>query len=117
MKTEVLTILCAICLVGCGKPDNDSAHKETTDTTSPLTAPGDYLGALNKGKIAAEKTIDTSSLNKAIQMFSIENGRNPKSLDELVEEKFMPALPKAPYGMQLQYDATSGKVSVVAKPK
>ena len=57
--------------------------------------------------------MDTTSLNQAIQLFNVENGRNPKDLNELVEEKFIPKIPAAPYGMKLEYDATAGKVKVV----
>jgi hypothetical protein len=78
-----------------------------------LTAPVDYLGALAKGKQVAEKTIDTSSLNNAIQLFNATEGRNPKDLNELVESKFIRELPQAPYGMKLVYDADTGRVTVV----
>ena len=46
-------------------------------------------------------------------MFNVEQGRNPKDLNELVEKKFIPRLPAAPTGMKLEYDATAGKVTVV----
>ena len=46
-------------------------------------------------------------------MFNVDQGRNPKDLNELVEKKFIPKLPDAPRGMQFQYDATAGKVTVV----
>ena len=46
-------------------------------------------------------------------MFNVEKGRNPKDLDELVTEKYLPKLPAAPYGMKLVYDAAAGKVKVV----
>jgi hypothetical protein len=43
----------------------------------------------------------------------VDQGRNPKDLNELVEKKFYPKLPDAPMGMKLEYDATAGKVTVV----
>jgi hypothetical protein len=46
-------------------------------------------------------------------MFSVENGRNPKDLNELVEKKFIPKVPDAPRGMKLEYDATAGTVKAV----
>jgi len=71
------------------------------------------VGALGKAQQTAVKTVDTASLNQAIQMFNVENGRNPKDLNELVEKKFIPKIPAAPYGMKLEYDAATGKVKVV----
>ena len=117
MRNAFCSLSLALLLAACGKSGTEDAAKSTNDTTSPLTAPADYLGALHKGQVAAEKTVDTASINKAVQLFNVETGRNPKDLNELVEEKFLPSIPKPPYGMQLKYDATSGKVSVVPAPK
>jgi hypothetical protein len=116
MKTPFyLSITTGLLLVGCGGESDKSAS--ATNTTSsgstPLSAPADYVGALGKAKQAAEKTADTARLNEAIQMFNVEKGRYPKDLNELVTEKYIPSVPAAPYGMKLEYDATSGKVTVV----
>ena len=46
-------------------------------------------------------------------MFNVEHGRNPKDLNELVEEKLIPRIPDVPRGMKLDYDAAAGKVKVV----
>jgi hypothetical protein len=105
------TILAA----GCG----DSSNKSTTATTNrpsdgnPLNAPAGYVAALGKGQKDAVGTIDTTSINKAIELFNVDQGRNPKDLNELVEKKYLPKIPAAPFGMKLVYDANSGKVSVV----
>jgi len=104
-------------LVGCGG-SSDKPSQPTNGAaggSSPLSAPADYVGALGKAQQAAVKTLDTTSLNQAIQMFSVEHGRNPKDLNELVQEKYVPKIPEAPYGMKLDYDATTGKVMVVKK--
>ena len=116
MKTIFcLSLAASLFLTGCG----DSSDKPAQPTngaasgSSPLSAPADYVGALGKAQQAAVKTVDTTSLNQAIQMFNVENGRNPKDLNELVEGKFIPKIPAAPYGMKLEYDAAAGKVKVV----
>ena len=102
-------------LVGCGgssdkpgQPTNGAA-----DGSNPLNAPADYVGALGKAKQTAIKTADTATLNQAIQMFGVDQGRNPKDLNELVEGKYIAKIPAAPYGMKLEYDATARKVKVV----
>jgi len=66
-----------------------------------------------KAQQTAVKTIDTTSIDKAIQLFSVENGRNPKDLNELVQQKFLPMIPQTPYGTKLVYDAGSGTVKIV----
>jgi hypothetical protein len=117
---------CLLCLVlglisfGC---DNQSQSGKTSSSTnaqsssdsggSVVTAPVDYLGALGNAQKKAEKTADTASLNKAIQLFQTDKGRNPRDLNELVQEKYIPRVPPAPYGMKIEYDAATGQATVV----
>jgi len=116
MKTPFCFALAAgLLLVGCGESSNKSPQPTNgaANGSSPLSAPADYVGALGKAQQTAVKTVDVTSLNQAIQLFNVDQGRNPKDLNELVEKKFYPKLPEAPRGMKLQYDATAGKVTVV----
>jgi hypothetical protein len=46
-------------------------------------------------------------------MFNVDNGRYPKDLNELVEKKYIPRIPDAPYGMKIVYDEKAGQVKVV----
>jgi hypothetical protein len=116
MKTIFCFSLAAsLLLIGCGEssdkpgqPTNGAAH-----SSSPLSAPADYVSALGKAQQTAVKTADTASLNQAIQMFGMDQGRNPKDLNELVEKKYIAKIPAVPNGMKLDYDATAGKVKVV----
>jgi hypothetical protein len=116
MKTLFcFSVAASLLLVGCG-PSSDKPAQPTNGAasgSSPLSAPADYVGALGKAQQTAVKTVDTASLNQAIQMFNVDQGRNPKDLNELVEKKFIPKIPDAPRGMKLEYDATAGKVKVV----
>ena len=116
MKTPFCFSLAAsLFLTGCGE-SSDKPGQPTNSAAgggNPLNAPADYVGALGKAKQTAVKTVDTTSLNQAIQMFNVDQGRNPKDLNELVEKKFIPSIPAAPYGMKLEYDAAEGKVKVV----
>jgi hypothetical protein len=116
MKIFCLSALTVTLLLGCGEKSDKPAPGATNAANtggSPLTAPVDYLRAVGKAEQSAVKTVDTTSLNQAIQFFNVEKGRNPKDLNELVQQKFIPRIPDAPYGMKLDYDAEAGKVSVV----
>src|SRR6516162_3844095 len=112
--STILTVLTSLLVTGCSDSSQTSATASSTNTSSgnPVTAPVDYLNAIAKGKQSAEKTIDTTSLDKAIQMFGVDKGRNPKDLNELVQQKYIPRIPDAPYGTKLVYDANSGTVTV-----
>jgi hypothetical protein len=118
MKT-FLPLLAALLLAatGCGDSSNSKTKSRGAPDTnasngSPLTAPVDYLKALDKGQKSAERTIDIASITKAIELFNVEIGRNPKDLNELVTEKFLPQIPTPPRGMKISYDAATGKVTV-----
>jgi hypothetical protein len=125
MKTPAF-VGCMLALLlagGCGRQpaDSSTAAKEGGQAAggaeekggSPLTAPVDYLGAVAKAHQTAIKTVDVASIGQAIQLFNAEHGRNPKDLNELVTEKFLPKIPAAPAGMKIVYDAASGAVKVV----
>lgn len=109
----VLVLAAAFLLAGCGDNKSSTSSSATNDSSNPLTAPVDYLGAVGKAQQNAVKTVDVASINQAIQMFQVEHGRYPSDLNELVKEKFLPQIPAAPYGMKIVYDATSGQVRVV----
>jgi hypothetical protein len=116
MKTLFcFSVAASLFLVGCGESSNKPAQSTNgaASGSSPLSAPADYVGALGKAQQTAVKTADTASLNQAIQMFGVDQGRNPKDLNELVEKKYIAKLPAVPNGMKLDYDATAGKVKVV----
>jgi hypothetical protein len=98
-----LTLLIAgIMAGGCGKQQS----------AAPASAPTGYVGALVKGQQTAVKVIDVTSINQDIQLFNVQEGRNPKDLNELVTQHYLGQLPDPPLGMKFVYDAGLGKVSV-----
>jgi len=112
-----LSTITALLLVSCGAKSSNSAPPAATNTNtsggSLLTAPVDYLRAAGKAQQDMVKTVDTTSLDQAIQLFNVDKGRYPKDLNELVQERFIAKIPPVPYGTKLEYDAAVGKVSVV----
>lgn len=107
--------LALCCLTACGDKSSTSTATNTSTNTSGgslVTAPVDYLGAMAKGQQSAVKTVDTTSIDKAIQLFAVDKGRNPKDLNELVSEKYLPLVPQPPYGTKLVYNADTGTVTV-----
>jgi hypothetical protein len=102
MKATPAFLFCTLLLcAGCGK-----------ENSNPVTAPADYVGTAVKQQQSAIKTIDTTALNQAVQLFNVQEGRYPKDLNELVQKKYIGQLPQAPAGMKLSYDAAEGKVMV-----
>lgn len=116
MKAPLIFSIAAVAvLAGCGQSSNTSktGTNAAAGSGSPVDAPADYLRAAVNAQQAAVKTVDTASVQRAIQMFSVEEGRYPKDLDELVQKKFIPKLPDVPAGMKYSYDAQAGTVKIV----
>ena len=104
----------ALVIAGCGKeePQAPAAHPPPAQDAAMPNRDG-YLGTVVHGQQVAVKAIDTASLNQEVQLFNVQEGRFPKDLNELVAKQYIGKLPDAPAGMKLNYDAASGKVTVV----
>ena len=93
-------------LAGCGERPDAPAKSDSA------AAPADYLKSAAKSQQRAVKAVDTAALNKAIELFYVQEGRFPKDLGEVVEKKLIPEIPHAPAGMKIVYDAKAGVVMV-----
>ena len=117
MKIQLMTGLAlAVALAGCSKKETTPATPATNAPMAggnPITAPIDYLGAVAKAQKSAVKTVDTVSLNKAIELFNAQEERFPDDLNELVAKKYLQSVPAAPAGMKFEYDAKAGTVRIV----
>ena len=51
-------------------------------------------------------------MTAALQLFNVQEGRYPKTLDELVP-KYVGKLPDPPLGYKINYDTVKGEVTVV----
>jgi hypothetical protein len=74
--------------------------------------PADVDNPLVNAKRTADKVIDVSYVNQAIQLFNVQEGRLPKTLAELTP-KYIAKIPDAPLGYKISYDAVKGEASVV----
>ena len=105
-------LLAGFLFAGCGKSDS-SAPKSTNTTSSgnPLTAPVDYLGAVNQAHKRAGKVVSSAGLDQAIKMFYATEGKFPATLNVLVPD-YLHSIPPAPNGMKYNYDPKSGSIKV-----
>jgi hypothetical protein len=119
MKTAFcLLTLVGLSLVGCGKessspPPAPAATNKSAAFENPLNAPTDYGKALANAQKSAVKTVDLAALTKAIELFQVDKGRFPKTLEELVAGKYIGQIPPAPTGMRIVYDPAAGTVKMV----
>lgn len=110
-----ISVLTGLFLTGCGDSGGSKSAATNNTSGSVITAPVDYLGAIDKGQQHAIKTLDVASINQAIQMFQVQEDRLPKSLEELVQMKYLPKMPEAPRGKKIVYDANAGTIKIVAQ--
>jgi hypothetical protein len=102
----------AFLLSGCGAEKKDSKTSDAPGQ-NPLNAPTDYLGAVAKGKKKSEATVVNLQVAPAVQQFQAAEGRFPKSLQEMVDEGYLTALPAAPRGMKTDYNPETGEFQVI----
>ena len=117
MRNLCLVASIAVLIAGCAKKEEAKKQNLLTNNSSgnPLTAPVDYLGAVNNARKGAIKTIDQTSLTTAIALFSAQEDRYPKDLNELAQKRYIQDVPTPPPGMKFDYNPQTGTVRVVAK--
>ena len=112
----MLTIMALLGMFsGCAKKDEAKQENLLTNNSSgnPLTAPVDYLGAVNQARKGAIKTIDQTGLNSAIQLFYAQEDRFPRDLNELAQKRYIGAVPTPPPGSRFQYDPKTGELKIL----
>src|SRR5271155_3608398 len=100
-------LVVALLVGGCNKTEH-----AVNSVSEVATAPVKYIGAAVTNQQIATKTIDLVALNQEVQLFNVQEGRFPKSLDELVAKQYMGQLPVAPFGSKIVYDPAQGKVTL-----
>jgi uncharacterized lipoprotein YbaY len=107
------SILAGVFLAGCGDKNSSPPVPGTNAVAdSANNNPADYLGGLVNAKKTADKVIDVSYLNQALQLFNVQEGHYPKTLAELTP-KYVAKIPDAPIGYKIVYDAVKGEVKAV----
>jgi len=113
MKVVSPIALSVVALVlGCN--DATQTGKQTTGSSdgSVATAPADYLQSAAQAQKKAVKMVDLVAINKAVEAFYVQEGRFPRTLEELEDKGYMRAVPVPPSGMKLNYDTNSGVVTM-----
>ena len=108
---RIASLLLGITLGTACNKEPQPTSKSTSN--SPLTAPLDYVGAVGRAKKSAEGTVDLASVTKAIQMYHASEGQFPESLETLVKERYLPALPKLPTGLKFSYNSSTGEAKLI----
>ena len=100
-------------LLGSACGDGPEPDINNNSSGNPATAPVDYLGAVNKGRKKAIGEVGLMQVNSALNQFQASNFRPAKSLQELMAESYLTALPELPTGMKWHYNPQTGKASIV----
>lgn len=105
MKVSLLIlILCLFISSGCSKKKKEEL--------TPLNAPLKYGETIGRTVKKAKAMDDILYLKNKINTFHIQEGRYPKSLEELVEKGYIEKLPSPPEGMQFVYDSKTGDITL-----
>ena len=111
MRTPVLILMAVSAgLAGCG--DNSKSKQVIKAADEVASAPANYVSGVVQAQKHAVNVIDVSSINQAIQMFNVQEGHLPKTLEELVPN-YIAKIPDAPFGSKIVYNPATATVSVV----
>lgn len=119
MRRTVASLLLAIALSGCfGEPKSEppgaSASEEPPKSMVEQRSMDPVSTPIYAGEDAKAK-IEKAAISRAIQGFQEAEGRNPTSLQELVDKQYLPSLPREPVGYRFQYDPQTGAFDTVLK--
>lgn len=113
MKKLSLILLPLILTVGCQESGSNGGGGAREAAGEAVNAPTRYIDANVRAPHQAQVTTATSSINSAIRMFVVAEGRNPSSLAELLESGYMSQLPELPSGASYSYSAQTGQVTIL----
>ena len=108
----VFAVLCVALLAGCNEAKQSPQKSSSGGEGSVITAPVDYLNSAAQAQKKALKTVDLVAINKAVEAFYVQEGRFPKTLEELEDRGFKLAIPLLPPGKKLNYDTNTGVVEI-----
>ncbi|HOJ39209.1 MAG TPA: hypothetical protein PKW42_00715 [bacterium] len=109
MKQKIGSLLLfagLVFLCSCSKKE-----KKETELT-PTNALEQYSGVMIKAKRRAEGMTELLPLKQLIDSFRAQEGRNPSSLQELVEKGYTQEIPRPPAGKHYVYDPNTGSVTL-----
>jgi len=106
-------LLICFWLAACGKKEKTANLLTNNGSGNPITAPVDYLGAVNQARKTAVKRIDMASLQNAINLFNAQEDRYPKDLNELAQKHYIQTVPALPAGSRFLYNSANGELRIV----
>ena len=98
----VIILFAFILIAGCGKKDTGTIEEKAKQTGART---------LEKLKTTVHQDNLLYPKNK-INTYKRQNGKYPDSLQQLVNEGFIDKIPEPPSGMQYQYDASTGTLTL-----
>jgi hypothetical protein len=114
MKRVLLLTALSLAAAACNKkPESQQSLLTNNNSGNPITAPVDYLGAVNQARKTAVRKIDLASLQNAIQLFNGQEDRFPRDLNELAQKHYIQSIPELPAGSRFVYNPATGELRVV----
>ena len=119
MRPSLSALLLATVLCGCfGEPKSESSDSGSAKEPPKSMAEKRSLDPVSTPIYAGEDAkakIEKAMIGNAIRGFQEAEGRNPSSLQELVDKKYISSLPREPVGYRFSYDPQSGTFDTVLK--
>jgi hypothetical protein len=98
-------VVCACLLIGCG------VSETVVVTGIAATNAKNQIEALNNIKLKAKPEVSENRVREAIVLYQASTGFLPKSLQVLIDDGYLPALPPLPEGYEFRYNHVTGVIS------
>jgi hypothetical protein len=113
---RIIIVIIALVLIGMGLDWMQSAQKEETQKLAEKPRSEKFIpGNLDRGKVGGAK-MQLHEYKQAFTMFKLNRGKNPASLQELIDTNYLPyGSDEDPFGQkyELQY---VGREAVISSP-
>jgi hypothetical protein len=110
MKVALFPLIISLLSSACSQQSEPNINENSSG--NPVSAPVDYLGAVNKGRKKAIIDTGLMQVNSALNQFKATKLKPASSLQELVSEGLLAELPQLPAGTKWQYNPQTGEASV-----
>ena len=100
-----MAIVCVCLVVGCG------VSETVVVTGIAATNAKNQVESLKNIKFKPNEDAAKNRVIEAVAVYQASTGFLPKSLQVLIDEGYMPALPELPEGLEFRYNRVTGDVS------
>lgn len=105
-------VAAALLLGGCGRKESGASAEGAAKQSDPVSG---YVRSTLESRDVATGMIGLAAIRAAIKVYQVQEGSNPRALQDLVAKGYLNQLPPEPAGQRYVYDARKAEVQLEDK--